>query len=474
MYTREQMKQYLQNRLEKGWTMQETDADHVCIVTPYAAAEVIFHPLDIVEMQITNSADQENCFYLHFQLDEEAHAVELMDEMLRTLKQMQNRQVFRVLLTCTSALTTSYFAAELNRAASDLKLKYHFDAVPLPEIYEKGFDYDAILIAPQAGYAYDRIHSVFLSRIVLKIPASVYGQYSTGGIFELLMEAISKKKDIGPEALPNVLRSVFDNPYRILSVCLINHQNEYRIGYRIYDHGKKTLDKEVIKPSVSLQDIDDLIGYVLVRHKKIDAIGLALPGIAHRGVLFHKYDWNVESENIGIRLSDKYSLPVILSNDVNAVAMGYFAVHEKCENMVFHFQPRGFVQAGAGIILNSHLHRGYKSAAGEVGDLIEAVVENGKQKTQTPEGMLEIVGKAMLSYISILAPEKIVYYCDLLPDPEVLRTWLRQYVTEDYIPSIIHVTHIKEYMVPGAMIHALEVLGKDPEAYIREHEEQTN
>ena len=465
MYTKEKAVEYLKNRMNAEWTAEEPDEEHFRLSTPYAIAEVTFHPMDITELQIVNTADGASRFYLHFQLNDERHAEELFDEMLVTLRRLEKEQTVKVLLTCTSALTTSYFASELNRAAETMKLNYSFAAVSIHGIYEKGFDYDVILVAPQAAHEYENLKKIFSGRIVMKIPASVFGQYSTGGVLKMLMDALQEKESSGPEPLTKVLRSAFDNPYRILSVCMINHKNEYRIAYRIFDHGKKTLDKEVIKPAFSLQDIDDLIGYVLVRHKNIAAIGLALPGIANRGMLYHKYD-NVDSRNVGIWLSEKYSKPVILSNDVNAIAMGYFAMHEGCENMVFHFQPRGMAQAGAGIIIGSRLHRGFRSAAGEIANLTEAVVRRSEQKIQTPEGAMEIVGKALLAYIAVLAPEKIVIYSELTPDMEAMREWLGKYVSDEYIPELIHVVHLKEFMLAGAMIHALEILGKDPSSYI--------
>lgn len=465
MYTKQQMQEYIRSLDSGFYELKEPEADHMILETDNACGEIIFHPQDIIELQIADKADGENRFYLHFQLREEDHAKELIDEMIASLKQMRSAKVTRVLLTCTSALTTSYFAGELNRAAEAMRLSYRFAAVSLNMIYDKGFDCDIILVAPQAAYEYENIRRIFFSKTVLKIPGSLFGQYNTGGVLQMIMEAAGEKKAAKEEELTKALRSAFDNRYRILSICLINHKNEYRIGYRIYDHGKKTLDKEVIKQTFSIQDIDDLIGYVLVRHKYIHAIGLALPGVAYHGKLFHKHALNLNVPNLGMHLTEKYRKPVILINDVNAIALGYFALHEHSENMVFHFQPRGMKQAGAGIIIDSRLHRGWKSAAGEIADMINAVVENGEQKIMTPEGALEIVGKSLLGYIAILAPEKIVIYSELTPDMQALYDYLKQYTAEEYIPELIHVTHLKEYMIPGAMIHALEILEKDPDSF---------
>ncbi len=441
---------------EKEWLLE----------TDYATGSVVFHELAIIELIITSKKDGENAFYLHFQLGNEEHAKNLFDEMISTLRGMRNKQKIKVLLTCTSGLTTSFFAQELNKAAQNLQLDFEFSAVSYSNLYENGFRYDVILVAPQIQYEFKKINEIYSRKIVLKIPAAVFGGYKTGEVITMVMKALDERSHADTET--EAIRSAFDNDYRILCVGMINHFDTIRIGYCIYDHGKRTLDKEVIKDTHQWSDIEDLLDYALVRHTNIDAIAIAYPGIIGRGRIHHPdYDLH-EDFNMGNYLEKKYGHTVILINDVNAIALGYHALYENTDNMVFVFQPRGNYLSGAGIITDGRLLRGWKSSAGEIGRLVPAMVEEPEKKIFDPAGALEIVSKQLLAFIATQAPEKIVLYSELTPDTEEIREYLRQYIEDNYIPEIIWTDRLKTFILPGAMIHALDVLKRleiDPDYY---------
>ena len=232
------------------------------------------------------------------------------------------------------------------------------------------------------------------------------------------------------------LEKPFENDFRILTLAFIGHRDLYRCAYRIYDHGQKTLDKEIIKDSFSQRDIEDLLDYITARHKKVDAIGIAVPGVTYHGHLYFP-ELGFINEPLGDYLSAKYHKPVILVNDVNAITLGYRALHEDCDNMLFYFQPIGGAVGGAGVIIDGKLHRGYKHAAGELAGMVSAFIEDADDKIFTPEGALEIVMKNLLIYIMTLAPKKIVLFSVLTPDMNKLRAALNMHVADDYIPELI-------------------------------------
>ena len=475
VFTPESFREYIGSLDHSGYVLTQKNDSTLILDTEYAEGSIVFHDLNIIELIIVSKKTGENVFYLHFQLNEAEHAKNLLDEMIRTLIDLRDRQKTKVLLCCTSGLTTSYFAMQLNKAAADLKLAYEFSAVSYGRLYETGFGYDVILLAPQIQYNDQKVKEIFRRKTVLNIPGAVFAGYQTGNVFSMIRSAKDAERLADPQK--EAIRSAFDNDYRILSIGLINHFDSFRIGYCIYDHGKRTLDKEVIKNTHSFQDIEDLLDYVLARHENIDAIAIAYPGISWRGRLYHP-DANLDnSVNTGKRLEEKYGHRVILINDVNAMALGYHALYEDTDNMVFHFQPRGSYLAGAGIIVNGKLHRGWKSYAGEIGRLVPAMTEHPETAIFDPLGALEIVSKQLLALITVAAPEKIVLYSELTPEPQEIRKYLSDYIAEEYIPEIIWTDSLKRYLLPGAMIHALEVLrrlGRDPEYYKKLDEEMTS
>lgn len=439
-----------------GFVFEEAGTDRIRMIAPYARGDVVFHEQDIIELIITLAENEEICFYLHFQLKEEDHAKALFLEMQDTFLKMKDGRKTRVLLTCTSGLTTSYFAQELNRAAGTLQLDYDFSAVNFSYLYDKGFTYDVILLAPQVHYEYQKVKEIFRDKLVLKIPAAVFARYSTGSMLEIIIGERKKLERRQNSDLHVDLRTSYENDYRILTLALINNDNMYRFGYRIYDHGIPTLDKEVIKQTFREQDLFDLMDYVTARHRNIDAISLAISGVTYHGQIYEP-QLGFMNRQLGRQLTEKYGIPVILINDVNAIALGYYAYDPECSNMVFYYQPRGSAFAGAGVLIGGHLVRGWKHAAGEVGSLTKAFVENADEKMLTPEGAVEVVGTGLLAYIATIAPEKIAVFSEMTPDMSELRSYLSRYVAEDFIPELVSVGSLKNLMLPGAMIHALDV-----------------
>lgn len=426
-----------------------------------AKAFVNFYDHDIIELSITNSRE-ENCFYLHFQLNEPGHAMDLTREMLHTFEDVSRKTTLRVLLTCSSALTTSFFAQRLNEACSLLNMDYSFGAVSVDHIYDKGFDADVILLAPQISFQYPKLAEIFHDKLVLKIPPAVFAQYDSGRLLELIRKEYAKKIDEGVPEENTPLRSIYENEHRILTIAVINHLDGTRFGYRIYDHGKKTLDKEVIKPHSDEEDLYDLLDYVMARHKNIDYIGISLPGVTHNGSVDIPR-LHAMNQPLASNIYKRYHVKTILLNDVNAMALGYHAMHEDTDNMVFYFMPRGMSEGGAGVILDGKLHRGYRHSAGEIWHMTDYALKDTGHLVHTPEGSLQVLTAALLAYISTIAPEKIVYYAEMNPDPEEVRKELSKYIDDAYIPELIHVNRLKRYQLPGTMIRCLEVMKFDEE-----------
>lgn len=124
------------------------------------------------------------------------------------------------------------------------------------------------------------------------------------------------------------------------------------------------------------EDIMKIIDSIVQNNNYIKAIGIAVPGVVDiekRGYFAGKKlnDW--QAFNIGEYIETKYSIPVVLENDMNAIALGYsLNLMKKLDvdelsilNMIYiHFTKIGI---GAGIIANGELIHGGSNLAGEIG-----------------------------------------------------------------------------------------------------------
>lgn len=108
----------------RSWIMEQSiggvaptrlDNDRFRFSLSNTMAEVNLYPLDnddVVELLVERVSDGDSTFFLHFELGNDlAHARELFNQMAEALTEQDNQQVAHVLLTCTSAFTTSMHGA---------------------------------------------------------------------------------------------------------------------------------------------------------------------------------------------------------------------------------------------------------------------------------------------------------------------------------------------------------------------------
>ena len=144
----------------------------------------------------------------------------------------------------------------------------------------------------------------------------------------------------------------------------------------------------------------------------------------------------------------------MIVNDVNAAAVGYYASQNEYQSLSMIYQPINR-PAGAGIIINGQLIKGFGGLAGEVQLLPLQLSDDFLQLSNTPEGTLEIVVKQVLSIISIISPEEIVIYSDLIFDCHDVENEIRKSISRFHLnkfPHFVKIENLSEYILLGTMI----------------------
>ena len=147
MYTSDLFKKWIIDHQNDDYQINIESEQTIKLTTSYGEATIQFTDVTngtIVEFNIISYKNQEVQFYLHFELNDENHAHQLYDEMIETLIGLKDKKTTRVLLSCSSGLTTSMFADNLNSVVEMLGEDYHFDAVAYSNIYEQVENYDLI------------------------------------------------------------------------------------------------------------------------------------------------------------------------------------------------------------------------------------------------------------------------------------------------------------------------------------------
>ncbi len=125
--------------------------------------------------------------------------------------------------------------------------------------------------------------------------------------------------------------------------------------------------------------IDTLLESPRLEGRQVRGIGVGAPGITlHKeGIVKWAFTLHWQDFPLKARLSERYSLPITVDNDVNLAALGelWFGAGQNCQNMIVIAIGTGI---GAGIIIDGALYRGSNEASGEIGNMLPGTGFLGK------------------------------------------------------------------------------------------------
>ncbi len=452
-----------------------------------AIAEVNLWPyqgdVEIAEYQITRASDGEVIFFLHVLLDDLSRAQELFAEMAEALEDERHHTTTHVLLCCTSAITTTLFAHKMNEVAEGLSLDYDFTATSLDRAMREGNDYQAILLAPQASHMRRRMAEEYPDALVFEIPGKIFGSYDAAGAVRLLMHAFRDAQMPASHGSVRVVRDL-SNDKRILVITLFALRTSSRLGYRLYDHGRLTVQGAVQKQKLDYRDIEDLLETMDardVRVKDLDIIGIAVPGVAYHGVVSLPSIVH-EDYDLGSHIQNRFGIKTSVDNNCNAAAVGCYVGQDTYESVMFYRHEFGHVAGGLGTVIDGTLLKGRHNLAGEP-KYFESMFSYSSSYTDmlwSDEGMLQIARNVALAGISLVSPEAFYFAVDTVDDMDELRVALTSTATnpngecllapngrpllglpEELVPSLYVVDDYIERVYLGEMALCLQKL-RDP------------
>jgi len=140
----------------------------------------------------------------------------------------------------------------------------------------------------------------------------------------------------------------------------------------------------------------------------VSGIAMGIPGIEHEGTIVALDYQDLVGYPVVQRLSEQYSVPVIIENDVNAAVMGYRKNLPAEETVVYIYFPRKY-PPGAGICMNGKLVKGQRHFAGEVGWL-PLETSWGPALTDNKEVFIDTASKVVVSLSAVLDPDRFVLF----------------------------------------------------------------
>lgn len=429
------------------------DENTVKITTQYSESTICFYSNQIVEFNVTNKFKNEIELYLHFQFKNMKHTLELFNEMYQTVQKLIKKPTVRVLLSCTGGLTTGYFAQRINEVASLLSMNIEVDAIAYDHLYEVGDGYDVIMLAPQISYLYAKASAILKNKIVLKIPSAIFAKYDVKEMISFIEEErLNHKITIDQDHKPIPVKHKKHTGKKILCMTLIRNSNRVHIVYRLYDGRNKILENnEIIKPTFKLQDFYDVIDSELAQYPDIEVIGVSMPGIIHKEYINSMHLEGFERLELEKDLQSRYRQKFIFGNDVNVMALGYYSMQEEYSSLSLIFQPISAL-SGIGNIVHGRLLIGAHHVSGEAQFIPLNYSKPPIELHTTPEGAVEALAKSIVSVIAMLDPELIVICCFMITDVNEVIKEVEKYIPKDYIPRIVQVDYLQEFMLLGTLM----------------------
>lgn len=445
-----------------GYTPEQIDHNHIVIHTATATAEVNLYPFgdeqEVVEYRIVRTGSNDPSFFLHVTLDDLSRAKDLFSQMSDALEDETTRETTRVLLTCTSALTTSLFAQKMNDVAKALNLDYDFCALSVDRAIATTEPYAAILLAPQVSHLRKQLVEAHPNARVFEIPAKTFGSYDAASAVRLLMHALRDMKDTNDDNGLRAVRTMHDNKH-VLVITLLSLRDHARLGYKLFDNGKVSNEGSVRKPRLDYRDISDLIQALPIDLRTLDAIGIAVPGVTYRGMVSLP-GILTEDFDLGLSLSKRFNLPVYVENNCNAAAVGCYVSQDDYENLVFYRHAFGHVAGGMGTMIDGKLLKGHGNLAGEpkyFESRFSYDTEN-EDVTWSANGMHRLALYTAVTISAIIAPDVLYLAVDTVDDAESFHNELVRILGKHVAPEVRIVHDYEHRVYLGTLALALQKL----------------
>lgn len=428
--------------------------------TDYARATILFYiDPDIAEFTIVNSVSHDTVFYLHFEPEIRSRAEQLFNDLVHSLIAMKENSHIKVLLCCTSGLTTGFFVKKLEEAAKVLNLPYNFSAVSYEELYQVGFSANIILLAPQIGYVEKEVRDAMNDSRVLTVPTEIFASYDTGRMITLIQNTLKKhepEKSIMDDAM-----SVMSRNHETVLIISIRIRSLSNFHYCVIDHGKLVLDERVRKyrQALTLEDIEDIIRTVIARGHKLDRIGISTPGTVNEGHVFLPEFTSVEiGLDIPEYIESRYGIKTSVINNMNAAALGCYCMQHTYRDIVLLYQSSQHVGGGAGIIINGQLVTGLNGMAGETKYTLGVIPQlSSSFRIHSQQQALELVVKTLVCIQGTIGTSAVYLASNMTPDMSAVRDEMKKYMAEPYIPELIKVDNLGEYIFCGLFLYTIGV-----------------
>lgn len=240
------------------------------------------------------------------------------------------------------------------------------------------------------------------------------------------------------------------------------------IYYRVVNALGKAIqnNKKEYSSDLSITQLIDVISTNLHHDTLIKAISIGIPGSVNNGKIYYIDGYEALKDcELEKELFEHFSIPVKISNNMNAIALG-MADKLACkeENIVcVHLAQTG---PGCGAVVNGKAVSGFCGFNGEVG-FIPFYGENTLQDVALSGfeniNLDEYLGKIAICLTTIINPKKMILYIERTEKDweNDMKRYCNQYLPERVLPEFIISEDYQEDYYYGLTVEGTELLYED-------------
>lgn len=163
---------------------------------------------------------------------------------------------------------------------------------------------------------------------------------------------------------------------------------------------------------VKTDSFDEWLDEAFKKYPSIRLIAFGLPGQEQDGVILLNDYPALVGDGFLRHYRERYGLPAVFENDVNASILGRYSRLDggSVENVVGIYFPRIYAP-GAGAVIHGELYHGARNFAGEL-QYLELPYSWEHMDYENTEALAQNIGRMLLMYGCMLAPDIIVLYGD--------------------------------------------------------------
>lgn len=177
--------------------------------------------------------------------------------------------------------------------------------------------------------------------------------------------------------------------------------------------------EEQAMAEVTVESFDRMLDAAFRHFPNIGVVGFGLPGAEFNGhIPINDYPALIGDAFVE-RLKQRYGVPVIVANDINAAiygrALDTVRSHGE-ETIVGIFKPNGYAP-GAGLMIGGAIHTGRRNLAGEVSFMPLGIDWTGLDHSNA-DALCEALSRLVAVMAAVLSPDLFMLYGDL-PHPDL-------------------------------------------------------